>query len=632
MLFLEILLSIHCLLLISSWIVGGHWLQNQPSLKLGLARILLISCVMSPLVIHCISYSGKLERLHYVSLDALQGYVNQPVLNTNALSAPESISAVTITSMSYCQLFYLLFGVFILFRVYQVMKDFQKLSGILREAIPYRCAGKLVIKVSDRCHIPFSVCFFNKAYILLPVSLFSSAKNVRIAIAHEGQHHRSGDCLWAWFIEALRVIFFANPGVTRWRKILSELQELSCDEVLVGQPNMSAYDYGRCLFDVVQTVSQCSLSSSREFACTVGMAVDRENEDRTFIIRRISMLSTYPGNASKSLISGIAFASFFILTPICAAYSVAGTLSGFSTNAVNLSHLDPGMQQIAQKEITRAVKQYHAQSGVIAIADPANGHVIAFAEAGDSKWASRVFSPGSTIKPFIAAAAIDSGHSFETKTYDCHSPYLVEGKTFTDNPDVGSTSLTDAIAKSSNVCLIKVSRETGAPVIRKKLSEFGFDVNTWWQTNQNENVQLAMASFGENIPVTIESLTKSYAILANNGRGFDKKNKQVISEKTTDSVKHILENAVTNGTGKQAVISGVSVAGKTGTVVENSNLSKGKNLALFAGYVPANAPRYVILVVLEDGHNGKSLTSGGELAAPVFRHVAISGLRRAALN
>lgn len=638
MLFLEILLSIHCLLLLSSWLVGGRWLAKQPSFKLKLARLLLVSCVISPLLIHCINPIQKPERLKYVSLDALQEYVSQPILKTEQSGfTRESEAALTISNISYCQVFCMIFCLLILFRSYRVLLDLGKLRSMLGEAIPYRTSGKLVIKVSHHCHIPFSVYLFNKAYILLPVSLFSSSKNVNIAIAHEGQHHRNRDCLWAYFIEVLCIVFFGNPGVTRWRRILSELQEFSCDEVLVGQPKFSAHDYGHCLFQVVQTVSQCSLSSNQEFACTVGMALGKENKDRTFIIRRISMLSTYPLNASKPLLLGIAFAGFSILTPICVAYSAVGTLVSTTTKKVDTSHLDPKIQQIAEKEITTAVKQYHAKSGVIAIADPTSGNIIAFAESSKNKeqnsWKSRIFSPGSTIKPFIAAAAIDSGHSSETKTYDCYSPYHIEGKTFTDyNPNIGSASLTEAIAKSSNVCLIKVSQETGAPVIRKKLAEFGFDMNTWWQANQNENLELARASLGENIPVTIESLTKSYAILANKGRRFDRRDTPVISETTTNSVMHMLENAVTNGTGKLAGIPGIGVAGKTGTIAENINFAMGKHLALFAGYVPANAPHYVILVVIEDGYlnkNGETLTAGGELAAPVFRNVVIHSLDNA---
>ncbi|KTD05497.1 cell division protein FtsI/penicillin-binding protein 2 [Legionella gratiana] len=629
MLFLEILLSIHCLLWVSSWIIGTRWLTNQPSFKLKLARLLLVSCVVSPLIVHCISPTQKLERFNYVSLDALQEYVQQPILRNEFPSVTqEPASAFSMSDLNYLQLFSIMFYVLILVRAYRLMLGLYRLSTMLDEAIPYRTSGNLVIKISHRCHIPFSVFLLNKAYIVLPVSLFSSSKNVKIAIAHEGQHHRNGDCLWAYFVETLYIIFFGNPGITQWRRILSELQEFSCDEVLVGHPKISPYDYGHCLFDVVQTVSQRSLSSSRKIACTVGMALGKKNEDSTFIIRRISMLSTYPPNASKPLL-GIAFAGFSILAPICVAYSAAGSLTSTQAKAVDTSHLDPKIQKIAVQEINAAVKHYHAKSGVIAIADPKTGTILAFAESnknGNKSWRSRVFSPGSTIKPFIAAAAIDTGVSSETKSYDCHSPYYIEGKKFTNyNPNVGSASLTEAIEKSINVCLIKVSQETGAPAIRQKLTEFGFDANSWWQANQSDDLQLARASLGENIPVTIGSLTKSYAILAHNGYPFHKGDRPLISETTTKSINHMLENAVANGTGKLAVIPGIAVAGKTGTVVENNE----KHLALFAGYVPADSPRYVMVVVIEEGYlnnKGETFTSGGELAAPVFRKVAMNSL------
>ncbi len=640
MLFLEILLSIHCLLLVSSWVIGGRWLANQPSFKLKLARFLLVSCVISPLIVHCVNNNQKTERHYYASIDALQEYVNQPILiSKSSQETPELKNTFSISNTSYFQLFYVVFCLLLLFRSYKVLLSLGRLRALLAEAVPYRTSGKLIIKVSRHCHIPFSVVLLNKAYIVLPVSLFSSSKNVKIAIAHEGQHHRNGDCLWAYFIEGLRIIFCGNPGVTRWNRILSELQEFSCDEALVGRPKISAHDYGYCLFHVVQTVSQCSLSSNREIACTVGMALSKDNEDCTFIIRRISMLSVYPLKSSKSLLLGVSFVGFSILAPICVAYSAVGSLTGSKTKEIDTSHLNPKMQYIAEQEIKTAVEQYHAKSGVIAIVNANTGDIIAFAEANKNKnqksWKSRVFSPGSTIKPFIAAAAIDSGSSSETKNYDCRSPYLIEGKTFTDYyVSKGSTSLTQAMAKSSNVCLIKVSQDTGAPIIRKKLTEFGFDMNTWWQANQNDELQLAMASLGENIPVTIDSLTKSYAILANKGRAFNGKETPIISASTINSINHILENVVTSGTGKLAAIPNVSVAGKTGTVAENINFATGEHLALFAGYLPVNEPRYAMVVVIEDGHlskNGKTLTSGGELAAPVFRKVAMNNLNNTKL-
>ena len=121
--------------------------------------------------------------------------------------------------------------------------------------------------------------------------------------------------------------------------------------------------------------------------------------------------------------------------------------------------------------------------------------MLALAEAGSGHWKSRVFAPGSTIKPFIAAAAIDAGKAEEDRSYECHSPYRIEGQTFTDwSPSNKPMTLTEAFAKSSNVCLIKVSQETGAPLIRKKLSEFGFDMNSWWDDKQSNTLQLAQLS------------------------------------------------------------------------------------------------------------------------------------------
>ncbi len=629
MLFLEVVLSIHCLLLVSSWFIGRHWLVNQPSLKLKLVRILLVSCVISPCIVQCINPAEKPARIHSISLDALQEQVNQPILKSESFGLTDlSTRSIISGDFSYSQLFYVIFSLIIFMRGYRVLLDMRKVRSILNEAMLYRTSGKLVIKISDRCHVPFGVSFFNKAYIVLPLSLLSSAKNVKIAIAHEGQHHRNRDCLWAYFIELIRIVFFANPGVTEWRRVLSELQEYACDEVLVDQPNISAHEYGHCLFQVVQTVSQCSVAPKQEFACTVGMAMGKESLDTAFIIRRISMLSTYPLNPSKSVLFGVAIAGFSVLAPICVAYSAVGTLASSKGADIELSHLNPKMQKIAANEIATAIKQYHANSGVIAIADPITGHIIAFAEASKQKtqnsWKSRVFTPGSTIKPFIAAAAIDVGTSAESKIYDCHSPYHIDGKTFTNyKADFRSVSLADAIAKSVNTCLIKVAQDTGSVIIRKKLGEFGFDMNSGWQANQSDNLQLAKTAVGEDIPVTVTTLVKSFAILANKGHFYGENAGAAISEATANAVTHMLEKAVFEGTGINAAIQGVSIAGKTGTVSENVDFAKSKHLSLFAGYT-ADAPRYVMLVVIEDGYinkNGKRLASGGDLAAPVFRHV-----------
>ncbi len=631
-LFIEIFFSIHALLFLSSFFVGGRWLSNEPSFKLKCVRLLLISCVVSPLAVHCIKPAEKPLILKFVSLDAMQDYASQPLVAPQKSDLALQVTPHSkLSDLNYSQLLFILLGIVALWRGSRLTRDLRQLNLILHSAIPYRTCGRLMVKVSPLCHIPFSIRLFNKAYIILPVSLLSSSQDVKIAIAHEGQHHRNGDCLWAYFIEGIRIIFLGNPGVARWHRILSELQELSCDEALVGHQKISAHDYGHCLFHVVQAVSQSPKHSQREFACTVGMAWGRGKQEITFIIRRINMLTNYKVNKSKHLLLGTLFVGIAITAPICTAYAALGSLSGSKAKEVDTSLLNPEIQNIAVDEITAAVKKYHAKSGAIAIVEPSTGKIIAFAEAGTSNgaasWKSRIFAPASTIKPFVAAAAIDSGVVSETTSYDCHSPYYVDGVKFTNyNSDFGSVSVTDALAKSVNVCLIKIAQNTGPVVFRDKLAGFGFNMNNWPQKGKSEALQLATASLGD-IPVTLETLTKTYAVLANKGHLPQANAGSVILETTANSVTRMLERSVTSGTGKQAAIDGISVAGKTGTLVDETN---GTHLALFGGYVPANAPRFAMVVILEDGYstekNGEKSTTGGTLAAPVFHNVAIKAL------
>lgn len=626
--FIELTLSIHILLFISSWIVSGNWFLNKPAVKLNLARLLFVSCILSPFAVHCINQTEKLPVANFISLDSLKTYANQPILKSSNLAVSSTSSSLaTLNTINYWQFCFAAFCIALIFRGYRFFKNTNKLKLILNSAISYRSSGKLIIKVSDRCHVPFSVRLFNKAYIVLPVSLLSSTKNIKIALAHEGQHHRNGDCLWAYFTEIIRIIFFCNPGVTRWHNTLSELQELACDEALVNHRMVSAHDYGHCLFEVAQTTNKFS---QKEFACAVGMALNAKQETK-FIIRRISMLENYQLKSSRRLILSAVFVTASIIAPLCTAYAAMGSLAGNATNEINTSFINPQIQAIATNEINAAVKQYHAKSGVIAIADPQTGKIIAFAQAGEvsgnNNWASRVFAPGSTIKPFVAAAAIDSGTSSPTQIYNCHSPYYVDGIKFSNyDSNQNSISLTDAVAQSNNICLIKVAQATNPAIFRKKLTEFGFDMNSAWQSDKSNALNLATAAIGETVPVTMETLTKAYAILANKGHSPSSQNNPIISEATANSVTNMLETVVTNGTGKAAAVKNIAVAGKTGTVANDSNTA---HLALFSGYAPANAPHFVMVVVIENGYkteNGETVSSGGDLAAPVFHAVAIKSL------
>ena len=455
--FIEIFLSIHVLLFVSSLFIRSHFLLHKPSFKLNLARLVIVSCVLSPVAVHFVKKTEKPFIANFVSMDTLQSYKNKPVLNKNTFDASSTqyVQASKISFMNYWPCLFILLLLGSLYQTSRLFKDLRKLKSVLRSAQIYRSFGRLTICVTDRCFIPFSVRWFNTAYIVLPVSLLNSSTNVKMAIAHEGQHHRQGDCLWSYFTEGIRIAFWGNPSVHRWHRILVELQELSCDEALVGHQMISVHDYGHCLFKVAQTASRYSESTHRKIACTVGMAWHSGDHEKSFITRRICMLSQYKLHAQRRSFVGVVLAISAIVGPLCTAYAAMGTLSQSTAKEIDTSSLNPKIQQIANAEIRAAVKKYHAKSAVIAVADPRTGKIIAFAEAGSvsgaDSWKSRLFPAASTIKPFVAAAAIEAGVISE------------------------SPVMSDAMAKSDNIFMINVAKDLGSEKFRKSLAEFGFD-------------------------------------------------------------------------------------------------------------------------------------------------------------
>jgi beta-lactamase regulating signal transducer with metallopeptidase domain/beta-lactamase class D len=513
----------------------------------------------------------------------------------------------------------------LLYRTSKIYKDINKTKSIIDSAQPYKKHGKIRIRISDQCVVPFSIRLIQASYIILPVSILHSSINTKLAISHEGQHHRQGDCLWAYLIEFMRIIFWFNPSINYWNKNFQELQELACDETLVSKNRVSAHDYGSCLFNVTQTASQYLKAHHQNLACTSQMVSGYKNET-SLITRRICMLSKYKNErpTKTMLASMLAISAISILGSLSTAYATKGIISQkIILDSIDTSSIDPIIQKIAIKEISIAVNKSHAKSGAIVIADARTGKIVAFAEAGkaseNNSWRSRIFNPASTIKPFIAAAAINAGVASESTIYDCHESYKIDGKRFANNDaKIGNLSIADAMANSVNTCMIKLAQETGSAKTRQILSRFGFDMNAAWDNNNSDALNLANAAMGSSIPVTLKTLTNAFTILANKGHFVHPNSGSVISEETANSVTHLLEKAVSDGTGKRAAMANIVVAGKTGTLSNDTHTS---TLALFAGYAPSHFPRYVSIVVIENAQVNDSLSkaNGGNTAAPVFR-------------
>jgi hypothetical protein len=507
-------------------------------------------------------------------------------------------------------------------------RDLVRICRFLRRTVAWRAIGNVRVVVSEECRVPFSVALLKKGYVVVPTHMLASASHVRMAIVHEIQHHRQGDCWTAYILEWLRAVFFWNPFIHFWRSSLSELQEFSCDEVLVGRRPFEPYDYGRCLLAVAQAASQPIGSSRQDFACVVGMA--REGGmPPSLLQRRIRMLSHYRSGSPRRTVVGVLAGAFVITTLMGLAYAAQGTLTPRDGSSLDLSQVDARLQRIAEAEVKAARAQFKAKSVAVVVAQPHTGTVVAFAEAQSEptaqSWAKRTFAPGSTTKPFVMAAALEAGAISEDQTLDCQSPYDVDGKAFNNhdgNRGLKKISMTEAIAQSVNVCTIKVAQATGKERVRHTLQQFGLD---WRDDKPSEGEKLAAtdvsAVLGVTLPANLPSMIRAYSILANHGRTLASPSEQVISEKTAAAIVRMLVAAVDHGTGKAATLPRVAVAGKTGTVAKrlepNAGDEIGSAMALFGGFAPAEDPRLVAFVIVEGGVQAV----GGAAAAPTFREV-----------
>lgn len=625
---IEVIACMNFLFAASSLLIKKILCAQKPSCQLRLARLLFLSCILSPIAIHFINLPQNNILTSFVPDSVIEKSSYHSIKNRVYEDISEvSISLVKTKRIDLTYLYLIISSIFLsglLYRTYKIYKDVSKARSIIDSAPLYKKYGRITIKISDRCVVPFSIRLVKAAYIILPVSILHSSINTKLAIAHEGQHHRQGDCFWAYLIEFTRIIFWFNPAVNYWHKNFQELQELACDETLVIKNRVSAHDYGSCLFDVTKMAAGYLHAHHENPACTLQMISGHKNET-SLIIWRISMLTKYKNErlSKTMLVSILAISALSIIGPLGTAYAAKGLIpSNIALDSINTSSIEPEIQNIAVREISAAVNKLHAKSGAIVVADARTGKIVAFAEAGKSgennSWSSRVFNPASTIKPFIAAAAIDAGVASASTTYDCHEPYQIDGKRFANNnPEPGSLTIADAMARSVNTCIIKLAQETGPAKTRQTLSRFGFDMNAAWDNSNSDALNLANTAIGSSIPVTLKTLTNAFTILANKGH-FHSAN--AVSEETANTVTHLLEKVVTEGTGKRAAIANVSVAGKTGTL---SNDTHTLSLALFAGYVPANSPRYVSIVVMENAQVNGSMfkANGGNVAAPVFRNV-----------
>jgi stage V sporulation protein D (sporulation-specific penicillin-binding protein) len=336
--------------------------------------------------------------------------------------------------------------------------------------------------------------------------------------------------------------------------------------------------------------------------------------------------------------------------------------------------LDSYLQFETERSIATAMKKWSARSGVGIVMDVHTGDILAlaslpdfdpshYASAPPDAWRNRAiadaYEPGSTFKLITAAAAIESGKITPATQFPIADQIEVGGRTIHNAEDgfmaggARSESIEDIIAYSHNVGAAEVGMRVGARPFYRMIRAFGFGDPTGIDfPGENPGIlpavgdwsgsSIATISFGQGISTTPIAMIRAYAAIANGGlllrprlihAECDENGKvitsygpqverRVISESTAATLRRFLRAVVVRGTGNPtAQVAGYTTAGKTGTaqVVENGQYESGAYVASFIGYVPADAPRYVILVKIE---RPRGSYYGSEVAAPVFADLA----------
>ena len=333
--------------------------------------------------------------------------------------------------------------------------------------------------------------------------------------------------------------------------------------------------------------------------------------------------------------------------------------------------INSGLQEICERALASAVDSLSASGGDIVVMNPHTGEVLAMASkrADPSAFANTAitepFEPGSTLKPFVAAALLARHRARTDEIIDTYNGRLVmDGRTITDVHKADKLSLADVIRFSSNVGIVRFSQRLTAREKYETLRDMGFGTptgiplpaeaaGTLREPARWSNTSAASLMMGYEIAVTPLQLVTAYSAIANGGElrepliikdihGPDgelvyqarrRVVRRVMPAAIADTLQKMLLAVVQGGTAVKADLVNFQVAGKSGTArrVEGGRYLAGNYTASFVGLFPADKPQYVVLVKLDSPRNG---FYGGDIAAPVTRHVLRAALaaRDAALD
>jgi cell division protein FtsI (penicillin-binding protein 3) len=326
--------------------------------------------------------------------------------------------------------------------------------------------------------------------------------------------------------------------------------------------------------------------------------------------------------------------------------------------------IDSKIQSLAYGALKAAVERYRAKAGAVIAIDVRSGEILALANVpsynpnnrarlSGAQLRNRVitdlFEPGSTLKPFTVALALESGKVTQSTVVHTAPGRLTLAKyTIRDVHPAPSLTVGQVLARSSNVGMAKMAlalpRESMWDLFRRvgfgEAPELGFPGAAAGRLRHHKTwrpVEQATLGYGMGMSLSLAQLARAYTVFARDGElvpltlvktGAEVSGDKVLSAQTARAVRAMLELAVQPGaTGPRARVMGWRVAGKTGTAhkQENGGYAPDKYLASFAGFAPVSAPRLVVAVMIDEPAPGSHF--GGSVAAPVFAQVIQGALR-----
>ncbi|HEX9572761.1 MAG TPA: penicillin-binding protein [Myxococcales bacterium] len=344
------------------------------------------------------------------------------------------------------------------------------------------------------------------------------------------------------------------------------------------------------------------------------------------------------------------------------------------TGATVTLTLDSAIQLTAERELSRAVASSRASAGWAAVIDVQSGAVLALASnpAFDANkpgrdpavWRNRAvqdqLEPGSTLKSFVVAAALDAGVLDPAKPLYCENGvWERNGHLLHDSHKIRWATPAAVLRESSNICAAKIGEALGKQRLVAALRAFGFGERTFVglpgeargalpDPGRMPNIAVDTVSFGQGLSATGLQTVMAMAAIANGGlllkpfivskvvapdgkvllQRQREEVRRVLRPATAREITAMLEQVVEKGTGMKARVSGFRVAGKTGTAQKVDPVRGGygdKRLASFLGFLPADEPRLAILVAVDEPEGD---VFGGSVAAPAWSAIAAEALRQ----